>query len=199
MFVICAIAVAQVSADRRHRPPGFRMPEAFIRNSGNARTAPVRRFLLANPDWRTFPTTLCGRSRPRAEEGILGKYDWKPRGFAKAVQAEIRKGPDFAGRLAILSWSCGTWCRNATIADVRTRKTYDTPFVGIVGCEKITGNFDTLQRRADSSLLIARGSLEMSFGQYSDGGPCGTYYFQWRVNRLRLIGCDIPAEDSNHQ
>ena len=98
------------------------------------------------------------------------------------MRTEIRKGPDFAGKFAILTWSCGTWCGNATIADIRTGKTWDTPFAGIVGCDKITGSFDTLQHQADSSLLVARGSLEMSFGQYFDEGPCGTYYFQRRVN-----------------
>lgn len=113
---------------------------------------------------------------PRAEQGFLGNYDWKDRRvFAEAVREEISKGPDFAGKFAILTWSCGTWCRNATIADIRTGKTYDTPFVGIIGCDKITGNFDTLQRQADISLLIARGSLELAFGHYFDEGPCGTY------------------------
>ena len=117
------------------------------------------------------------------------------REFSKSIRAEIRKGPDFAGGFAILAWSCGSWCSNATIADVRTGKTHETPFLGIVGCSDVTGDFDTLQRKADSSLLIARGKLEMAFGDNFGDGPCGTYHFQWRLNHLRLIGCDITAEE----
>lgn len=111
------------------------------------------------------------------------------------MKAAISDGPDFAGRFAILLWSCGSACSNATIADVQTGKTHETPFVGIVGCPE-NGNSEALQSKADSSLLIARGSLEMTYGHYFDEGPCGTYYFQWRSNRLRLIGCEIPVLDS---
>jgi hypothetical protein len=111
------------------------------------------------------------------------------------VKTAIQAGPDFAGRLAILLWSCGTACSNAVIADVQTRKTHATPFVGIVGCPE-NGVSETLQSKADSSLLIASGSLELGYGHYFDEGPCGTYYFQWRSDRLRLIGCEIATLQS---
>jgi hypothetical protein len=54
--------------------------------------------------------------------------------FAQAVKREIAGGPDFAGKYVIVEWSCGSWCINASIADIRSGHTYDTPFVGIVGC-----------------------------------------------------------------
>ena len=73
-------------------------------------------------------------------------------------------------------------------------KTYETPFVGVVGCRGVTGDFDTLQRQAASSLLIVRGSLEMSFDNTFGEGPCGTFYFRWVPDRLRLIGADIQGE-----
>jgi hypothetical protein len=135
---------------------------------------------------------------PRAEKGILGKYDWmNAKSFSRAVRTEIAKGPDFAGRYAILKWTCGSWCANATIADIRTGKTYETPFVGVVGCSGVTGDFDTLQHQADSSLLIVRGLLEMPFGdRLAADGPCGTFFFRWVPHRLQLIGCDIASESS---
>lgn len=130
---------------------------------------------------------------PRTAPGVLGKYDWTDRKvFSQSVKTEISDGPDFAGRFAILRWSCGTACSNATIADVQTGKTHNTPFVGIVGCPE-NGDSDSLQSKADSTLLIAQGSLEMGYGHYFDEGPCGTFYFQLRSNHLHLIGCEIPA------
>jgi hypothetical protein len=130
---------------------------------------------------------------PRPNEAVIGKYDWTNKvKFSHEIKSEASKGPDFAGRYAIVLWSCGSWCSNSVIADVLSGKTYDMPFAGVVGCEPITGNFDTLQRRADSSLLIVRGSLEMSNGGYLDEGPCGTFYFRWASDRLHLVGCDIP-------
>src|SRR6202012_5110373 len=50
----------------------------------------------------------------RAEQAVLGKYDWTDQqSFAREAKAEAAKGPDFAGGYAILTWSCGTWCANA--------------------------------------------------------------------------------------
>ena len=133
----------------------------------------------------------------RTEQAVLGKYDWTDQqSFAREAKAESAKGPDFAGGYAILTWSCGTWCANGAIASVQTGRTYSTPFVGVVGCASVTGDLDTLERHADSSLLIVRGSLEMSFGNSFDEGPCGVFYFRWVRDHLQLIGCDVQSETS---
>jgi hypothetical protein len=185
-----------MSAVRMRLLRGSGTTEAFVRNWRDGRTVGANRFRLESRRWDTPRLSCTARGAPTRREGILGKYDWEDeRVFSQSVRAEIKKGPDFAGRFAILTWSCGSWCANATIADIRTGKTYETPFVGIVGCSEVTGDFDTLQRKADSSLLIARGRLEMAVGDNFDDGPCGTYYFQWRLNHLRLIGSDITAKE----
>jgi hypothetical protein len=183
----CADATGQSSTPSwLHDARGF-CQELAKRTNGARDTVPFGK--PARAQLFNYPARPVARQR--TEEGILGKYDWEdPKVFSASVKAEIKKGPDFAGRFAILRWSCGSGCSNATIADVITGKTYETPFVGIVGCA-VTGDSDTLQRKADSSLLIARGRLEMAFGDHFDEGPCGSYYFQWRSNHLRLIGCDI--------
>ena len=136
----------------------------------------------------------------RAEQAVLGKYDWTDKqSFAREAKAEAAKGPDFAGGYAILTWSCGTWCANAAIASVRTGRTHSPPFVGVVGCASVTGDFETLERHADSSLLMVRGSLEMSFGNSFDEGPCGVFYFRWVPDHLQLAGCDVQSETSKAQ
>ncbi len=58
---------------------------------------------------------------PRKEEAVVGKYDASDKSkFAREVKEEVSKGPDFAGRYAVIEWSCGSWCANVAIADVLT-------------------------------------------------------------------------------
>ena len=133
-------------------------------------------------------------AQPRAIAAVIGKDDWEnPTLFAKVIRSESVRGPDFASRYVIVSWTCGTWCVNAVIADTLNFKTYETPFVGVVGCPEITGDHATIETHANSSLLVVRGSLEVSYGKYFDDGPCGTFYYVWNADRLRMIGCDLAG------
>lgn len=76
---------------------------------------------------------------PRTAPAIIGRGDWTDkRSFAHAVKSEISKGPDFAGRYAVVRWSCGTGCSNDLIADVVTGRTYGMPFLGVAACRKVT-------------------------------------------------------------
>ncbi|MBZ5611865.1 MAG: hypothetical protein LAP38_26695 [Acidobacteriia bacterium] len=132
---------------------------------------------------------------PRSDEAVIGKdVVFDDRLFGNTVKAEAAKGPDFAGRYAVVLWTCGTWCTNATIADVRTARTVQLPFAGVIGCERVTGEHRTIERKADSRLMIVRGSLEIPNGDYLDEGPCGTFYYVWQQRRLRLIGCKLSEE-----
>src|SRR5262249_4265491 len=100
----------------------------------------------------------------RSKEAIIGRDEANnEKAFPQAVKSAASIGPDFAGRYAIVRWTCGTWCSNNVIADVVSGKRFDTPFLGVIGCKETTGSFDTIERRANSSLLIVRGSLEMTF------------------------------------
>jgi hypothetical protein len=129
---------------------------------------------------------------PRSGEAIIGKDEANDdKRFAQAVTSAASSGPDFAGRYAIVRWTCGTWCTNAVIADVVRGKSYELPFLGVIGCKETTASFDTMERRANSTLLIVRGSLEMTFADSFSEGPCGTFYFTWQSNRLQLIGCEV--------
>jgi hypothetical protein len=132
---------------------------------------------------------------PRKEEAVLGKYDWtNHRKFIRQVREEAAKGPDFAGRYALILWSCGSWCANAIFADVLTGARHDVPFLGVGGCRTVTGDHDTMERRADSRLMVVRGSLEMTYGSEFSEGPCGTFSFVWENQSLRLLTCEIPEK-----
>jgi hypothetical protein len=201
-FLVCATILCASCAPGlcQNSPPSwFKNAKEFcaeLAKRTNAKGTPVP---IGKPkstqfaDYATHPI-----ASPRSSEAIIGKYDWTDKeAFAREVKSEASKGPDFAGRYALVRWSCGSWCSNAVIADVVTGRTRETPFVGVVGCQEVTKDFDTVQRQASSSLLIVRGSLEMAFDHSFDEGPCGTFYFRWNVDRLRLIGCEINNENSN--
>lgn len=117
--------------------------------------------------------------------------------FHRAVRSEAAKGPDFAGRYAIVRWTCGSNCSNQVIADVKTGTRYETPFVGISQCIELTGfATDDIERRADSLMVIVRGSLEIQRdrGSFLDDGPCGTFAYLWQKRHLSLIGCEFSDE-----
>ena len=176
------------------RVPGwFSDAKGFCRelaDRANGKGTPVP---PAKPNSVRF-TDYASRSVPpqRSQEAIIGKDEANnDEMFAQAVKLAASSGPDFAGRYAIVRWTCGTWCSNAVIADVISGKSYETPFLGVIGCKETNGSSDTIERRVNSSLLVVRGSLEMTFDQSFSEGPCGVFYFRWQSNRLHLIGCDI--------
>lgn len=192
--ILIFTAFSLSGANDTQSPPWLQDPHSFCQELSkrtNGAAAPVPFGKPSKSVFEDYPVAPI--ATPRANQGVLGKYDWMDgEAFSQSVKDEIKDGPDFAGRFAILVWSCGSACQNATIADVQTARTHETPFVGIVGCQAF-GDVDTLQRKADSSLLVAQGSLEMAYGHLFDEGPCGTFWFLWRAHQLHLIGCEIPA------
>jgi hypothetical protein len=188
----CHAAFCQEAPAWLKDPKGFciELAKRANKNGGSVRMGKPRFGRFTD-----YPSRTVAPQRP--QQAVLGKYDWTDeQSFAREAKAEAAKGPDFAGGYAILTWSCGTRCANAAIASVQTGRTYSTPFVGVIGCARVTGDFDTLERHADSSLLIVRGSLEMSLGSSFDEGPCGVFYFRWVPDHLQLIGCDVESETS---
>ena len=129
-------------------------------------------------------------AEPRNELATIDHY-LQGRSFDRAVKIQSAKGPDFAGRFAIVSWTCGTWCEDGVIADVNTGKWRPTPFVGAVGCSSVTGELNPIETRSNSRLMIVRGSLEIAYGNDFGDGLCGTFAYLWQRNHLELIGCEL--------
>jgi hypothetical protein len=136
-----------------------------------------------------YPAHPVAPKRPY--EAVISKYDViEKKKFAQVVREVVSEGPDFAGRYALVTWGCGTWCWNVVIADVVAGRVYDAPFAAAIGFAEVTPG-ELIQRRADSSLLVVSGCLEMRNGQQLKAGPCGTFHFNWSANHLRLIGCEM--------
>ena len=132
-------------------PPWLTAAQPFCRELSRRTNGSKSPVTYGKPPWSGFEDyPVRPIATPSTAHGVLGKYDWMDRKvFTQSVKAEISKGPDFAGRFAILVWSCGTACSSATIADIQTGKTHETPFVGIVGC-RASGDSGTIQSKADS-------------------------------------------------
>ncbi|HEY9284503.1 MAG TPA: hypothetical protein VIP46_13685 [Pyrinomonadaceae bacterium] len=115
----------------------------------------------------------------------------------RRLRRAASEGANFAGRYAIVGWSCGCICVSLRVVDVRTGRIYRVPFAGVgdgpcplgfyVGGRKL------LEFRRDSRLLIVRGTVEgVGSGDDRADFPCATRYYVWRRNRLALLR-EIPA------
>ncbi len=124
----------------------------------------------------------------------MGKYDWTDkRKFYRAIRREAAKGPDFAGRYAVIEWSCGSDCVQAIFADVVTGATHRVPFLG-VSRTRLDDSEPLIANRADSRLMVVHGSLEMTYGYVFEDGPSGTFSFLWEGKHLRLLTCQISPK-----
>lgn len=117
--------------------------------------------------------------------------------FNRRIRDAARDGANFAGRYAIVGWSCGGICISLRVVDVPTGRIYRMPFsvgdgpcpVGFYGGER-----KLIEFRGDSRLLIVRGTVEgVRSGNSREDFPCGTRYYVWRRNRLVLLR-EILAE-----
>jgi hypothetical protein len=149
--------------------------------------------------------TWSGSSAPRFEDyrvaiiPPIAKRNTEAIVDRDAGESEIRKvageGPDFAGRYAVVKWSCGSGCSSIVIVNVRTGRIYSPPFLGASRCGK---SLDTplLSYKFNSSLLIVRGSLEIpdrTNNTFSDGS-CGVFYYVWSGRGLKLIHSVSPEK-----
>ena len=106
------------------------------------------------------------RSLPDADMQSCGEEDrHEQRDVAPYVKAECQPARTLRGR------SGGSVPRRYENLSPNRRA------LGVVGCKETTGAFNTIERRANSSLLVVRGRLEMTFDHSFSDGPCGIFYF----------------------
>lgn len=133
--------------------------------------------LAAAEPWALYPARPI--APPRTDRGSLSKDDFELPNFKQLVRREASKGPNFAGRFAIMSWTCGTWCSSVMAVDFQTGAPLTLPFNNVIYCPDFSEG-GALLHRPDSRLLIVRGRLGI------DGleGPCGVYRFVWTGTRF---------------
>jgi len=104
-------------------------------------------------------------------------------------------GPNFAGRLSIAEWGCGTSCVSIALVDAESGTVYPGPF-GILGYGSVLAyadvpenEYEPLSYKLNSRLLIVRGCPEDQ--------NCASYYYEWTGSALRLLR-KIPAAPIPH-
>ena len=157
LSVVGVAAFASFAAAQREKTPSF-----------SAYPAKVERKTANGIDFRNSPGASTFRTRLR--EALRGQVN-------------------FAGRYILTGWGCGTGCSYGAIIDARTGRVYfPDELVGVAvwygsGADVFP---DTYTYRKNSRLLIIKGTP----GPMEDGDSehkQGTYYYDWRAKRLRLI------------
>lgn len=107
--------------------------------------------------------------------------------FRTRLRDGLRRGVNFAGHFIIVGWGCGTGCVSGGIIDARDGRVYfPKEFNALAVAYDDSGYKEPIEYRKNSRLLILNGIP----GTANDDDPqseSGTYYFEWRSGRFRLI------------
>jgi hypothetical protein len=96
--------------------------------------------------------------------------------FAVQLREGTRRGPNFAGYLRVVEWSCGPSCQRWMIVNTKTGRIQDSPEPGAFG----------LEYRLNSLLLVVNTVGRFTAADPPSGVPIAKYY-AWRNSRLELI------------
>lgn len=108
--------------------------------------------------------------------------------FRTRLRAAIKGEVNFAGRYIVTGWGCGTGCSQMAIIDVKTGRVFMPDALSGVSAwfYEVDDDYEVYTYKKDSRLLVVSGIPGPMKDGDSDQEP-GTYYFEWRGNRLHLI------------
>jgi hypothetical protein len=95
--------------------------------------------------------------------------------FARALSEAVRRGPNFAGYLRVVEWSCGTSCQRWMLVNTRNGRIHDSPEPAF-----------SLEYQLNSLLLVVNTVGRFTAADPPSGVPIAKYYV-WRNDRLTLI------------
>jgi hypothetical protein len=95
--------------------------------------------------------------------------------FASELRDGARRGPNFAGYLRVVEWSCGASCRRWMIVNSKTGRIHDSPEPAF-----------SLEYQLNSLLLVVNTVGRFTAADPPAGVPIAKYYV-WRNGRLDLI------------
>jgi len=146
----------------------------------------------ASLEFKGFPAVV--------EKRTAKAIDFRNSPGASSFRTRLREGikgeVNFAGRYIITGWGCGTGCSQMAIIDAKTGRVYMPDQLAGVSAwfGDLADDYEVYSYKKDSRLLIVRGTP----GPMKDGESAqesGSYYYEWRANRLRLIKF-IPDKNS---
>lgn len=117
--------------------------------------------------------------------------------FRTRLREAIKGEVNFAGRYIISGWGCGSGCSQMAIIDAKTGRVFMPDALAGVSAwyYDVDDDYEVYTYKKDSRLLVVRGVPGPMTDGDSDQEP-GTYYYEWRANRLRLIK-SVPKPKPN--
>ena len=108
--------------------------------------------------------------------------------FRTRLREAIKGEVNFAGRYIISGWGCGSGCSQMAIIDAKTGRVFMPDALAGVSAwyYDVEDDYEVYTYKKNSRLLVVRGAA----GPMTDGDTeqePGTYYYEWRANRLRLL------------
>jgi len=111
------------------------------------------------------------------------------RNFGTAIREGAERGPNFAGRFAIVRWGCGSECVQMAVVDENSGAVYRGPFATLAfslsliwhGNGPQADRFEPVSFRLDSRLPVVRGCPE------EDQRNCALFYYEWDGKKFRLL------------
>jgi len=122
----------------------------------------------AGPAYRGAPAAPDFRRNPAAEP------------FARELREAVRRGPNFAGYLRVVEWSCGTSCQRWMVVNTRSGRIHDSPEPAF-----------SLEYRLNSLLLVVNTVGRFSAADPPSGVPIAKYYV-WQNDRFKLVDTRAP-------
>ena len=95
--------------------------------------------------------------------------------FARQLSEAVRRGPNFAGYLRVVEWSCGTSCQRWMLVNTRNGRIHDSPEPAF-----------SLEYQLNSLLIVVNTVGRFTAADPPSGVPIAKYYV-WRNDGLKLI------------
>jgi len=129
------------------------------------------------PRFSDYPAGAAFRGTPAAPD-----FERNPAAgaFATELREGVRRGPNFAGYLRVVEWSCGTSCRRFMVVNARTGRVHDSPEPAF-----------SLEYQLNSLLLVVNTVGRFTAADPPAGVPIAKYYV-WRNDRLQLVDTRAP-------
>lgn len=110
------------------------------------------------------------------------------RNFGTAIREGAARGPNFAGRFAIVQWGCGSECVQMAVVDEKSGAVYRGPFATLAfspsriwhGNGPDADRFEPVTFRLDSRLLVVRGCPE------ENERNCAAFFYEWDGKKFTL-------------
>jgi len=110
------------------------------------------------------------------------------RNFATAIREGAARGPNFAGRFAIVQWGCGSECVQMAVVNEKSGAVYRGPYATLATSTRLiwhgsgpeADRFEPVSFRLDSRLLIVRGCPE------ENERNCAIFFYEWDGKKFTL-------------